>query len=79
VESAASREKIKTINALAQEAANPTAIPASRLTPENALPKPSAAESPEGDRVGSVVKKRRKKMRKHKKRKMLKRQRHKKR
>jgi hypothetical protein len=49
------------------------------LTRENALPKPSPASTTEGDRVGSVVKKRRKKMRKHKKRKMLKRQRHKKR
>jgi hypothetical protein len=49
------------------------------LTPEIVLPKPSPAKSIEGDCVGSIVKKRRKKMRKHKKRKMLKRQRHKKR
>jgi hypothetical protein len=50
------------------------------LTHQIVLPKPSPAERiPEGERVGSVVKKRRKKMRKHKKRKMLKRQRHKKR
>jgi hypothetical protein len=78
-QSATSREKFKTINPLAGQAANPSAIAAARLTREIALPKPSRAESPEGVRVGSVVKKRRKKMRKHKKRKMLKRQRHKKR
>jgi hypothetical protein len=42
---------------------------------------PTAARSLEpdrGERVGSVIKKRRKKMRKHKQRKLLKRQRHKK-
>ena len=48
------------------------------MTREIALPKSSRAER-KGKCVGSVVKKRRKKMRKHKKRKMLKRQRHKKR
>jgi hypothetical protein len=42
---------------------------------------PRARRTPEGQRrvtVGSVIKKRRKKMRKHKQRKLLKRQRHKK-
>jgi hypothetical protein len=44
---------------------------------KNRLAPRSATEQGEG-RVGSVIKKRRKKMRKHKQRKLLKRQRHKK-
>jgi hypothetical protein len=44
---------------------------------ERASDSPSGGAIAEGDPVGSVIKKRRKKMRKHKKRKLLRRARHK--